>query len=93
MPELNQLCVHEIAGGPLRQKSLDKPFATLVLCWHCNQHEVEDKAKWPRVRQLALLQKRSPEDYDLAAFCNLVNPRAPSYITQEEVDMHAKSFR
>jgi hypothetical protein len=82
----SQLCCHEIANGPNRQKALDKPYAILVLCWHCNGTAVEDKAKWPQARQLALLQRVAPEHYNLPAFNALVNPRAPNRITQSEVD-------
>jgi hypothetical protein len=57
-----------------------------VLCAYCNLYEVEDKRKWPQARQLAVLMRKSPEDYDLAAFNYLVNPNAPNRITQEEVD-------
>lgn len=84
--DLSRLCVHEIAGGPLRQKSLDKPYAVLVLCWGCNGGPFEDKSIWPQARQLALLQDQRPDDYDLVAFNYLVNPNAPNRITQEEVD-------
>ena len=84
--ELSQLCVHEVANGPLRQKALDKAFATLVLCWFCNSYVVTNKKVWPEARQLALLLDRAPEDFDLAAYNALVNPRAPNRITLEEVN-------
>lgn len=86
MPSHNQLCVHEILNGPNRQKALDKPYACLVLCWHCNGSEVEDKAKWPVERQLAVLQAASPDDYDLVAINYLMNPKAPNRWTQSDVD-------
>jgi len=85
MSELNQLAVHEIANGPLRMKAIDKPFATLVVCWHCNG-ELNDKSVWPVARQLAVLQAKSPDDYDLVAFNYLANPKALNRWTQEEVD-------
>lgn len=84
--ELSRLCCHEIANGPNRPKALDKPFAILVLCWWCNAHVVEDKGVWPEARQLALLKRTAPEDYDLAAYNALVNPRAPLRITPNEVE-------
>ena len=84
--ECSQLCVHEIANGVNRQKALDKPFACLVLCWYCNQYEMTNKRKWPEARQLAVLLKKSPNDYDLAAYLELTNPRAPNRIEQSEVD-------
>ena len=86
LTELNQLVCHEISNGPLRQKSLDKPYCILVLCVFCNQYEVEDKGKWPQSRQLAVLLAKSPENYDLQAFNFLVNPNAPRRIEQHEVD-------
>jgi len=89
--ELNQLCCHEIAGGPLRQKFLDLPYGILVLCYFCNQYEVEDKSKWPQSRQLGVLLKKSPENYDLTAFNYAVNPNAPRRIEQHEVDEWLKS--
>lgn len=72
----------------MRQKSLDKPFATLVLCWKCNGTDFEDKGEWPQARQLALLKIRRPEAYDLVAFNEHVNPKAPNRITPEEVAAH-----
>lgn len=79
------MCCHEIANGPLRQIALDKPFALLVVCWWCNGL-LCNKSRWPEARQLAVLQRAAPDDYDLAAYNALVNPRAPNRITQEEVD-------
>lgn len=93
-PELNQLCCHEIANGPLRAVALDKPYAILVLCGYCNMHEVVDKGRWPQSRQLATLFANSPEDYDLAAFNRLVNPNAPNRITKDEVmEWYKRDYR
>ena len=86
--ELNQLCVHEIARGPLRQKALDKPYACLVACFYCNQYLLHDRTEWPEARQLARLRKSRPDDYDLGAYNLLVNERAPNRITQDEVDTY-----
>jgi hypothetical protein len=55
-----------------------------VLCWWCNGEEVE-RADWPESRQLALLQARRREDYDLAAYNALIG-RGPARITQEDVN-------
>lgn len=84
----SQLCCHEIANGPHRQAALDKPFAILVLCWNCNGQKVTDKGKWPEARQLAVLARSRPEDFDLAAFCRLINPNAPDRVTLQEVLEH-----
>ena len=81
----NQLCVHEIANGPLRELALDKPYACMVLCWKCNSEVVIDKKAWPQARQLATLKLCAPGNYDLAAFNFLVNPRAPNRITEDEI--------
>lgn len=83
--ECSRLCCHEIACGPHRQKALDKPFAILVLCWFCNGEVVTDKARWPEARQLAVLKRKSPGDYDLAAY-NLLRARNPNRITETDVD-------
>ncbi len=84
-----KLCCHEISNGPLRQKSLDKAYAILVLCGDCNEDEVEDKAKWPQARQLAVLKKSRPDDYDLAAFNALVG-YGPDRITESDVDIYSR---
>jgi len=83
--ECSKLCCHEIANGPNRQKAMDKPYAILVVCWWCNGEVVTDKRGWPEARQLALLEDKAPEDYDLVAYNALVG-RGPERITQEDVD-------
>lgn len=89
-PSLSTLCCHEIANGQHRNKAIDKPFAILVLCFHCNGHVVTDKSVWPESRQLSVLSEKRPEDYDLAAYNDLINPSAPNRITEEEVSEHHK---
>lgn len=83
--ECSRLCVHEIANGPNRQKALDQPYALLVLCWWCNSEVVTDKREWPEARQLSLLKRRAPDNYDLTAYNTLVG-RGPNRITEEDVD-------
>lgn len=83
--ELSQLCCHEIAGGPNRQKCLDKRFAILCLCWGCNGGPFEDRSQWPESRQLALLASRRPLDFDLVAYLELTSPSAPRRIEIEEI--------
>lgn len=85
MQQLNQLCVHELANGPLRQKALDQPYAVLVLCWGCNGLAT-DKGTWSEAAQLKCLRDSRPEDYDLVAYNKLVNERAPLRIEPWEVD-------
>jgi hypothetical protein len=84
--EMSQLCVHEIANGPVRSKAIDKPYATLVSCWACNGGPLNDKGLYPETRQLAILLQEAPEEYDLEAYIQLTSPQAPNRITQEEVN-------
>jgi excisionase family DNA binding protein len=88
--QLSQLCCHELgaAGGANRQRSLDKRFCLLVLCWGCNGGPFEDKGEWPEARQLALLAYRRPMDFDLVAYNHHINPNAPRRIEPHEVKMY-----
>ncbi len=88
MPQLAQLCVHEIANGAYRMQALDKRWATLVLCYQCNGGPFDWKGDWPESRQLALLLWRRPQDFDLKAYNYLINPRAPRRIEREDIEMH-----
>ena len=85
MPELVALAVHEIASGPDRQKALDKPYAVLVLCWECNSGPFQNRGEWPESRQLALLARRRPKDFNLTAYLELTSPRAMRRIEIHEV--------
>jgi excisionase family DNA binding protein len=78
------LDVHEISRGVHRQKSLDKLFALLVVCRLCHD-KLGDAGQWPEARQLALLAERRLLDWDLQAYLELTNPRAPRRIEIEEV--------
>jgi len=85
MADLVRLAVHEIASGTHRQKALDKPYAVLVLCWECNSGPFQDRAQWPESRQLALLARSRPKDFDLTAYLELTSPRAMRRIEIGEV--------
>jgi len=85
MAEQVSLAVHEIASGPDRQKALDKPYAVLVLCWECNGGPFQNRGEWPESRQLALLARCRPKDFDLTAYLELTSPRAMRRIEIEEV--------
>jgi hypothetical protein len=85
MPAMASLAVHEIADGTHRQKALDKPYAVLVLCWECNSGPFKDRTEWPESRQLALLARRRPRDFNLQAYLELTSPKAPRRIEIEEV--------
>lgn len=87
----SQLCCHEIARGPDRDKALDKPYAILVLCQKCHMDEIHANS-WSEARQLALLKQESPEDYDLQAYLGLTSPSALSRITEEEVCQVKKTY-
>lgn len=78
------LSCHEIARGTLRLKSLDKRFATLILCSACHE-DVDDTKAWPQARQLAVLRKSRPQDFDLEAFSRLVG-YGPERITVADID-------
>lgn len=82
------LSVHEIANGANRQKALDKAYAVLVVCPLCHE-KLGGKGEYPESRQLAMLRRSRPGDYDLAAYNRLVC-RAETYITTEDVDAWEK---
>lgn len=94
--DVSNLAGHEISNGGLRQKSLDKRFAVLVVCrWpdfakQTDCHRTVQNE--PEARQLARLYLCRQSDYDLKAFNELVNPRAPNRITQDEVDAEVESL-
>lgn len=79
-----KLDIHEISRGPDRQKSLDKRFALLVTCRRCHE-DLGSRAKWPEAKQLALLAEKRLHDWDLVAYLELTNPRAPRRIELDEV--------
>lgn len=78
------LDIHEICRGVHRQKALDKRYALLVVCRRSHE-ELGSAATWPEARQLAVLAERRLFDFDLKAYLNLTNPRAPNRITLQEV--------
>jgi excisionase family DNA binding protein len=78
------LDVHEISRGVNRQKSLDKPFALLVVCRWCHE-ELGSAKEWPEARQLAVLAESRLCDWDLTAYLELTSPRAPKRIELHEV--------
>lgn len=85
MPELAELAVHEIADGPNRHKAQDKAYAVLVLCSQCNCGQFKSRSEWPEARQLALLARCRPRDFDLTAYLELTSPRAMRRITIDDV--------
>ena len=83
--DCSSLVCHEISCGPLRDKSLDKPYCILVLCSFCNQHVVTNTKEWPESRQLAALARSRPATFDLTAYLELTSPRAMRRIEIHEV--------
>lgn len=83
-----RLDVHEIARGVNREKALDKPYALLVLCAACHIQRIHGNEDWPEARQLAVLKRSRPGDYDLAKYNALVG-YGPQRITEEDVDVWA----
>jgi hypothetical protein len=79
------LVVHEIARGEHREKALDQRCAVLVLCWRCHAERIHGPEEWPQARQLAVLRRSRPEDYDLEGFNALVG-YGPRRITDKEVE-------
>ncbi len=78
------LALHEIARGGSRGQSQDKRYAVLCLAnkpidGGLSAHRVVER--WPVAKQLMLLRWNRPDDFDLAAFNQLVNRR----VTEEEV--------
>jgi hypothetical protein len=78
------LDVHEICRGVHRAAALDKPFALLLLCRKCHE-EVGSAAEWPEARQLALLAKSRPSQFNLTAYLALTSPKAPWRIEIQEI--------
>jgi len=79
------LQVHEIARGPLRQLAMDKRFAVLVLCFNCHFNRIHGNEHWPEARQLAVLKRSRPTDYNLKAYNELVG-YGPERITDADVE-------
>jgi len=82
------LSVHEIARGTHRSKALDKRYAVLVVCWHCHENRIDNgKEQWPEARQLAVLKRSRPADFNLAAYNQLVG-YGPDRISEEDVERY-----
>ena len=79
------LDVHEIARGHLREACLGERCALLVVCRSCHSEKLSQASEWSESRQLALLAKRRPQDFDLHRFLEITSPRAPRRIEIHEV--------
>jgi len=80
-----KLVIHHIMRGALRKKSTGKRFANLVLCKNCHDTCIHGKTEWRQARQLALLRRSRPGDYDLAAY-NELKGYGADRITESDVD-------
>lgn len=89
---MSSLEAHEISNGSHRQKTIGEACCVLVACVYCNRYRLTDKKLWPEARQLALLQGKAPERYDLRKYLELTSPRAPNRITQSEVDAFKRTI-
>jgi hypothetical protein len=78
--------VHEITRGPAREESLDKPEVVLAVCRSCHRN-LEDYAKWPVTRQLAVKFLRSPMLLNLE-LVNRLRGRDQNAITMDDVVVH-----
>ena len=78
------LHAHHIMRGPLRQKSTGKRFATLVLCFWCHTERIHGNEYWPEARQLAVLKRSRPEDFDLDGY-NKLKGQGPSRVTEHDI--------
>ena len=78
--------VHEITRGPAREDSLDKPAVVLAVCRSCHR-ELDDYAKWPVTRQLAVKFLRSPMLLNLE-IVNRLRGRDENAITMDDVVVH-----
>ncbi len=78
--------VHEITRGAAREESLDKPEVVLAVCRHCHRL-LDDYAKWPVTRQLAVKFLRSPRLLNLQ-LVNDLRGRDENAITLDDVVVH-----
>lgn len=78
--------VHEITRGAAREASLDKPEVVLAVCRKCHD-DLDDHAKWPVTRQLAVKFLRSPKLLNLDV-ANKLRGRSANAITMEDVVVH-----
>ena len=76
---------HHIARGIHRGKAKGKRFASLALCFRCHMHRIHGgKEQWPEARQLAVLKRARPADYDLTAYNQLIG-YGPERLSEEDV--------
>ncbi len=78
--------VHEITRGAAREASLDKPEVVLAVCRHCHR-QLDDYARWPVTRQLAVKFLRSPLLLNLE-LVNKLRGRDYNAITMDDVVQH-----
>ena len=58
--------------------------AVLLLCWRCHTERIHGNEKWPDARQLAVLKRSRPEDFNLKKYNTLMG-RGPYRIEQKDI--------
>lgn len=79
------LDVHEIGRGVYREACLGERCALLVVCRRCHDEKLSYASEWPEARQLALLARRRPLDFNLTLFLEITSPCAMRRIEIEEI--------
>lgn len=79
------LDVHEIARGHLREPCLGERCALLVVCRSCHSEKLSQASEWPEAKQLALLARKRPLDFNLTRYLEITSPRAMQRITIDEI--------
>lgn len=82
---LGILDVHEIGRGVYREACLGERCALLLVCRTCHDDKLSYVAEWTEARQLAVLARSRPFDFNLTRFLEITSPRAPKRIEIEEV--------
>lgn len=84
-PAYNELCVHEVLNGALRQRVLAEPSCLIVACYGCNTGSLNQKGAWPLARQLAVIKMQAPERFDLLKCLAIRNPKALRFVEEYEI--------
>lgn len=79
------LDVHEIGRGVYREACLGERCALLLVCRTCHDEKLSHVAEWTEARQLAVLARSRPFDFNLTRFLEITTPRAPKRIEIHEV--------
>ena len=72
----------------IRQLRPNERCAVLLLCWKCHMLKIHSNDKdehWPEARQLVLLLRSRPKDFNLREF-NRLKGRGPDRLTIEDME-------